>query len=68
MRKTPRYEHVTIPLWMPFLGIAITTALIRRTHLWRADRRGICRDCGYNLTGNVSGVCPECGTQLKDQS
>ncbi len=22
---------------------------------------GRCRGCGYNLTGNVSGVCPECG-------
>ena len=20
--------------------------------------------CGYNLTGNVSGVCPECGTAV----
>ncbi len=20
-----------------------------------------CRQCGYDLTGNVSGVCPECG-------
>jgi predicted RNA-binding Zn-ribbon protein involved in translation (DUF1610 family) len=23
-----------------------------------------CRKCGYNLTGNVSGVCPECGTPV----
>ena len=21
----------------------------------------LCSQCGYNLTGNVSGVCPECG-------
>jgi hypothetical protein len=29
-----------------------------------AKRRNIghCRHCGYNLTGNTSGVCPECGT------
>lgn len=25
---------------------------------------GHCQACGYNLTGNVSGVCPECGEQL----
>ncbi len=25
---------------------------------------GHCRQCGYNLTGNVSGVCPECGTKI----
>ena len=23
-----------------------------------------CARCGYNLTGNVSGVCPECGTPV----
>jgi hypothetical protein len=24
-----------------------------------------CRQCGYNLTGNVSGVCPECGREIE---
>ena len=24
---------------------------------------GLCVRCGYDLTGNVSGVCPECGTR-----
>lgn len=29
------------------------------------DPRGIvCTICGYNLTGNVSGRCPECGTLI----
>ena len=26
---------------------------------WKA--KGLCVGCGYDLTGNVSGVCPECG-------
>jgi hypothetical protein len=26
-------------------------------------RRGRCVQCGYDLTGNESGVCPECGTK-----
>jgi uncharacterized RDD family membrane protein YckC len=31
------------------------------------DPRGIlCLRCGYNLTGNVSGVCPECGCPISD--
>ena len=32
----------------------------------RADWRkhGRCPACGYSLTGNVSGVCPECGTRV----
>jgi hypothetical protein len=32
---------------------------------WRRSRRrakGLCVRCAYNLTGNVTGVCPECGT------
>ena len=24
----------------------------------------ICTHCGYNLTGNVSGRCPECGNDI----
>ena len=23
--------------------------------------KGLCTRCGYDLTGNLSGVCPECG-------
>ncbi len=26
---------------------------------------GLCRKCEYNLTGNESGICPECGTVIK---
>jgi hypothetical protein len=25
---------------------------------------GECVNCGYNLTGNMSGICPECGMKL----
>ncbi|GIK16556.1 MAG: hypothetical protein BroJett003_15200 [Planctomycetota bacterium] len=28
------------------------------------QRRGVCVVCEYDLTGNVSGVCPECGTAI----
>lgn len=24
-----------------------------------------CRSCGYDLTGNLSGACPECGTETR---
>ena len=51
------------PVW-PFLVAATTLPLIR----WRAYGKQLrmnaprrCRSCGYDLTGNVSGVCPECG-------
>lgn len=26
---------------------------------------GHCQTCGYDLTGNLSGVCPECGTEVE---
>ena len=37
---------------------------------WRMDakargRMGLCMRCAYNLHGNVSGVCPECGTPIQ---
>jgi len=25
---------------------------------------GFCLNCGYDLTGNVSGICPECGAVI----
>lgn len=36
---------------------------------WALERRrsrpaGGCKNCGYDLTGNVSGVCPECGSHI----
>ena len=53
--------EVWLPLWIPFVLVAVPTAF-----LWWRDRHrippGRCQKCGYNLTGNVSGVCPECGT------
>lgn len=42
---------------MPLL---VTRALKARSR--RA--RGLCRTCGYNLTANTSGVCPECGSRI----
>lgn len=50
---------VAMPLWIVLLVLAIPT-----TFLWYRDRRppkGHCQTCGYDLTGNVMGVCPECG-------
>ena len=31
--------------------------------VWYWGRPEACHKCGYNLTGNESGVCPECGAR-----
>ena len=52
-----------LPLWMPFVLVLLPTV-----HLWEKDRPkqpGHCQQCGYDLTGNVSRVCPECGTPVE---
>ena len=62
---TPAFSVISIPLWLPFLAIAIPTAW-----LWRRDRRhlpGHCPKCGYDLTGNVTGKCSECGVKVTDR-
>jgi len=61
----PRVERtlIVLPLWIPFLIVAVLTVF-----LWWTDRRippHCCQNCGYNLTGNVSGICPECGSPCK---
>ena len=43
---------------------------VLRVVLYAIRRRpvpGGCTICGYNLTGNTSGVCPECGTRIARQ-
>ncbi len=58
------YRALKIPYWaLLLLFIAYPTRAFIRGPLrrWRRSRRGECLACGYNLTGNVSGVCPECG-------
>jgi hypothetical protein len=44
------------------LGVYVLFIVTRRHR--RKDRQ-LCIKCGYNLTGNESGVCPECGSKFK---
>lgn len=47
--------------------LALLALLVLSLLLFRADRSPLnpraCRQCGYDLTGNTSGVCPECGRE-----
>ena len=55
-------KHLFLP-W-PFVAACLAVApALRARRWWRARRAapGHCQRCGYDLTGNQSGVCPECG-------
>lgn len=61
--------------WIAYIGlggppifwlIAIPNLIVlnRKAKRRLLEIQGLCRHCGYNLTGNVSGVCPECGNAI----
>lgn len=62
-RRNPGARGVGAPLW--FLVIL---AVAPSAFAGYFDRRrfppGCCLTCGYDLTGNVTGRCSECGTQI----
>jgi hypothetical protein len=53
-----------IPTWILALLTGLPGYMIIRA-FWKRRRnaRG-CLGCGYDLTGNISGVCPECGAAV----
>jgi len=65
-----RVTLVAIPYW----SIVATTGALPIVYLARMLRRrtrnriGACVRCSYSLTGNTSGVCPECGISIRQQS
>lgn len=63
---TGRTYMLGLPLWMMLLSLGWLPFLLVRNRLrsLRRRRRGLCLKCGYNLQGNTSGRCPECGTAV----
>ena len=66
----PFVEYV-LPFSYALLAVILTVWVVRRgiTRNLREElnRRGFptCGKCGYNLTGNVSGICSECGSPIR---
>jgi hypothetical protein len=65
-----RYECRWRPVAASFSILPLLWALAR---LWEwlhtkyySRSEGVCRVCSYNLTGNTSGICPECGTAVAE--
>jgi len=62
-----RWDQLKLPIWLLFIlfsiypTIAFISGPLRR---YRRRRKGLCIHCGYNLTGNTTGVCSECGVGI----
>jgi hypothetical protein len=65
-----RLKCVAMPHWalcaalLGYPALAFIRGPVRR---YRRRCKGLCVRCGYDLTGNVSGICPECGTEREHQ-
>lgn len=64
---TSSMTTVELPFWLAglMLGAYPLVVFIKGpVRRWRHGKQGHCRQCGYDLTGNVTGVCSECGATL----
>ena len=59
-------SYVPLPAAAVLLLIAPFSVVVN----WGAQRKrvklGLCARCGYDLTANTSGVCPECGSKVAE--
>jgi hypothetical protein len=64
-----RQRFLSMPAWavcavtavLPMAWLVRRLGAVRKAGRRARARRGLCPECGYDLTGNESGVCPECG-------
>lgn len=66
---SPTRVAVVVPCWFFLMllliipGTRLFLSLRARSCRRRRLKAGLCWRCGYSLTGNHSGICPECGAQ-----
>lgn len=53
------FVQVMVPLWVPFI-LCLTIAVLAHRRA-SGPKPGTCPKCGYDLAGNVTGKCSECG-------
>lgn len=60
---------VYLPHWAAVVLLAVAPAVwVRRFFAASPWKAGRCKSCGYDLTGNMSGICPECGAVVKEKT
>ena len=52
-----------LALYAPFT-VLMQVELNRLREIIKTELPGYCDRCGYDLSGNASGICPECGTPI----
>jgi len=64
--RNSRKRMVDCPAWLPPALLTTWSWFLVRPFMRKRKRRryNLCLHCGYNLTGNTSGVCPECGKRI----
>ena len=66
-----RWWAASVPVWLVvallfvYPAVAFLRGPVRRR---RRLRHNQCLECGYSLTGNMTGRCPECGTDVIAQT
>ncbi len=61
------FENLLTAVSPLLIAVPPTVILFWRVRQHRIVPLGYCQQCGYNLTGNESGVCPECATPVPKQ-
>src|ERR1044071_4354945 len=55
------YAHYRFFMSVVAIAVYIGLGWVYPVHI---DAKPCCPNCGYDLTGNISGICPECGTEI----
>ena len=58
--------RIVVPHWAAVLGLLVMPTLWigLRVFSRRVSGDPVCSGCSYNLRGNTSGICPECGSPI----
>jgi hypothetical protein len=57
-------REMSVPFWALVVGLGVLPCVWWMRGARMKPRPGACRNCGYSVTGNTSGICPECGTAV----
>ena len=66
-RATPEFAQA-FTVYVAYIAIAAVYLLLLSRRVHPTPNHPVCPTCSYNLTGNTSGTCPECGHPIPQTS